>query len=62
MYEAIIYTPGRAPITSGRLVLRGQNDAKLWCRDNAEYEDDVWVTLKDGKVIERGIIDGMEEG
>ena len=45
----------------GNLVLRGLNDAKAWCKDNAEYEDNVWVALDNGKVIDCGIIDVMYE-
>jgi hypothetical protein len=59
MIEAIVYTQSERPITSGKTVLKGQNDAKEWCRENAEFEDDMWVVLENGKVVGCGTIDEM---
>ena len=55
-YTALVFTEGKAPRFAAHNKYR---DAQQWCKANAEYDDDMWVILQNGKVSFHGIIEDI---
>ena len=59
-YTAIVFVHGNLPMLKTCATIK---EAKRFCADQSEFEDDAWVILDNGRVVASGIIEGMfEEG
>jgi hypothetical protein len=57
-YTGIVYNFDSAPIQED---FDTRKEAKTWCSENATFEDCVWIVMKDGVMLNGGIIDNMWE-
>ena len=59
-FEAYVFVHHQPPKHSGRFFAT-RLEAKQWCASNCQWEDDLYIILEKGLIIERHMIDGMWE-